>query len=241
MKIITLHSDYIRYEPIKKAIKEPEEVKKGIVEIKECLVVLTSVEKSDESYPEAIVDKLIAELKSICTQIKTNNVVIYPYAHLSSNLANPNKALEILKSAEKKLSSYFTITRAPFGWYKSLELKCKGHPLAELSREIQLEPKKEESISQAITSEKKLKSYWYIMEIDGRLVDIDKYDFANHKKLKTFAFYEKVKDRRVSEEPLHVKAMKKLELVDYEPGSDSGNMRYYPNGRLIKSLLESYV
>jgi len=41
--------------------------------------------------------------------------------------------------------------------------------------------------------------------------------------------------------PAHVKLMRKLELVDYEPGSDAGNMRYYPNGRLIKSLLEQYV
>ncbi len=79
------------------------------------------------------------------------------------------------------------------------------------------------------------------MDTDGKLHEIDKFDFSKHKKLKTFAFYEKDKDRRVSEEPLHVKAMKKLELVDYEPGSDSGNMRYYPKGRLIKSLLESYV
>jgi threonyl-tRNA synthetase len=35
--------------------------------------------------------------------------------------------------------------------------------------------------------------------------------------------------------------MRRLELADYEPGSDSGNMRYYPKGRLIKSLLENYV
>jgi threonyl-tRNA synthetase len=32
-----------------------------------------------------------------------------------------------------------------------------------------------------------------------------------------------------------------MELVDYEPGSDPGNMRYYPKGRLVKSLLENLV
>jgi len=41
--------------------------------------------------------------------------------------------------------------------------------------------------------------------------------------------------------PPHVDLMRRLELVDYEPGSDPGNMRYYPKGRLIKSLLENYV
>ena len=35
--------------------------------------------------------------------------------------------------------------------------------------------------------------------------------------------------------------MKKLGIADYEPASDSGNMRFYPKGRLIKSLLERYV
>jgi threonyl-tRNA synthetase len=35
--------------------------------------------------------------------------------------------------------------------------------------------------------------------------------------------------------------MKKLAIADYEPASDSGNMRFYPNGRLIKSLIEQYV
>jgi threonyl-tRNA synthetase len=33
----------------------------------------------------------------------------------------------------------------------------------------------------------------------------------------------------------------KLELVDYEPASDGGNLRYYPKGRLMKKLVEEYV
>jgi len=35
--------------------------------------------------------------------------------------------------------------------------------------------------------------------------------------------------------------MKRLELVDYEPGSDPGNLRWYPKGRLVKSLIEQFV
>ena len=41
--------------------------------------------------------------------------------------------------------------------------------------------------------------------------------------------------------PPHVELMRRLELVDYEPGCDPGNMRYYPKGRLVKSLLENFV
>ena len=32
--------------------------------------------------------------------------------------------------------------------------------------------------------------------------------------------------------------MKKLEIADHEIGSDQGNLRYYPKGRFIKSMLE---
>jgi threonyl-tRNA synthetase len=35
--------------------------------------------------------------------------------------------------------------------------------------------------------------------------------------------------------------MKKLALADYEPASDAGNIRFYPKGRLMKSLIEQYV
>ena len=35
--------------------------------------------------------------------------------------------------------------------------------------------------------------------------------------------------------------MRKLELVDYEPGSDPGNFRFFPKGKMIKSLIEEWV
>ena len=48
MKILALHSDFIEFTAKKKAIKEAEEIKKKTEKIKECLVVLTAVEKRDE-------------------------------------------------------------------------------------------------------------------------------------------------------------------------------------------------
>src|SRR5437879_7673730 len=35
--------------------------------------------------------------------------------------------------------------------------------------------------------------------------------------------------------------MQELELVDYEPGSDPGNLRYYLKRKLIKGLLEEFI
>jgi threonyl-tRNA synthetase len=144
MKILTLHSDYIKFQAKKKAIKDAEEVSDKEIEVKDCLVVLTAVEKRDENNVKEISEKLTEQIKDIAKQVNTKNVVLYPYAHLSSKLSSPQKALEVLKTTEKLLSKDFKVTRAPFGYYKSFEVKCKGHPLSELSREFSVEKEAEE-------------------------------------------------------------------------------------------------
>lgn len=134
MRIITLHCDYIKFKPLKKAIKDTEEIQdKEEKTVKEPLVVLTAVEKGDDA---GTVKELINSVEKTAGEVKTKNIVLYPYAHLSSNLASPTTALNLLKEAEKLLSKDFKVTRAPFGYYKEFELKVKGHPLSELSKEF---------------------------------------------------------------------------------------------------------
>ena len=74
-----------------------------------------------------------------CALPISKNIVLYPYAHLSSNLASPEIAVKVLDESEKKLKKDFKVLKAPFGYYKEFELKVKGHPLSELSREINVE------------------------------------------------------------------------------------------------------
>ncbi|HRZ85489.1 MAG TPA: threonine--tRNA ligase [Candidatus Paceibacterota bacterium] len=142
MKILTLHCDYLKFKPLKKAIKNPEELSKERGEekkIEEVLAVFTAVEKNDETNPK-VVNDLIVNIKDIAKQVGTKNIVLYPYAHLSSNLSNPLFAQKVLEQAEEQLKKErYNADRAPFGYYKEFELKCKGHPLSELSREIKLE------------------------------------------------------------------------------------------------------
>lgn len=134
MRIITLHCDYIKFKATKKAIKNPEELKtRDEITVKEPLVVLTAVEKGDT---EVELNKLTEAVKKTAKEVKADSIVLYPYAHLSPNLASPDQALDYLKQAESVLSKDFKTTRAPFGYYKSFELRCKGHPLAELSKEF---------------------------------------------------------------------------------------------------------
>ena len=112
--------------------------------------------------------------------------------------------------------------------------------MAESSKVITAGEKKEQT-SQALESESKIKSYWYILSPDGTMIEFDKFNFSKHKKLEILAKYESDKKRNSDEPPPHVALMKKLAIADYEPASDHGNMRYFPNGRLIKGLLEQYV
>lgn len=245
MRMLLIHSDYLEYEVKDKALSKPEEIseaqKKGRLE--EVLAAFMSVEKVDEQNPEEVVQKGVEEIKNVASQVKAENIFVYPFAHLSSELGKPEVALEILKGIEERLRKEgFNVRRAPFGYYKAFKISCKGHPLAELSRTIVPSgEKKEEEVSEALKKEEELVSYWYILTPEGELVDVDKFDFTGYENLKKFANYEISKSRVAEKEPAHVRIMLDQELVDYEEGSDPGNLRYYPKGRLIKSLLENYV
>ncbi len=159
MKILTLHVDYIKFKPLKKAlksIKELSEKEKKPVSVKESLVVLTAVEKTDSVGDS--VKELVKNIKDVAGQVKAKSIVLYPYAHLSSNLASPETAMEILERAGKELKKSFQVTEAPFGYYKELEFKVKGHPLSELSREIHVTGGKEEKREEKIDHKNLLRS-----------------------------------------------------------------------------------
>tara|TARA_Y100000310_G_scaffold285591_1_gene309181 strand:+ start:5916 stop:7613 length:1698 start_codon:yes stop_codon:yes gene_type:complete len=144
MKFITLHSDFIKFKALKKALKSLDLTSENTneQEVKESLVVLTAVEKGDN---KNTIKNLVKEVKKISQQVKASTIVLYPYAHLSSNLGSPKEAQNILHEAEKELKKSFKkVIRAPFGYYKSFEIKVKGHPLSELSREIKSEKQSQE-------------------------------------------------------------------------------------------------
>ena len=276
MRILQLHVDYVEYYPISKEISEAEsDTIKEKKRIEDTVVILMSIEKNDDN--ESIIKDLINEVKAYLDKIKCGSILLYPYSHLSSNLESPGAAYNLLLKIEKDFNEKFgdvKVFRAPFGWTKELNLKIKGHPLAENSKAF---TKKEEveggrgedeinklinntrmssalpipsssttsttsTTSNALTSENSLKSYWYVLDTQGNLVPYADYTFQkSEENLRMLFNYELSKKRVVDEQPPHVKLMKKLGIADYEPASDPGNMRFYPKGRLIKSLLEQFV
>jgi threonyl-tRNA synthetase len=93
----------------------------------------------------------------------------------------------------------------------------------------------------ALKAEKNLKSQWFVLSPDGSLTPADKFDFSKWPGLQKFYAYEKGGSRKADQEPAHIPLMQQMELVDYEPGSDSGNMRWFPKGSVIKRLLEDKI
>ncbi len=236
VRILQLHCDNIEYTPTKKEISSAEEITPEAKRYDEVVVAFIAVEEGDDS---SVAKKAMNEITDSMKKVGCKKLLLYPYAHLSSKLASPTTALSILKQMGL-LGTDLEISRAPFGWTKSYKIQVKGHPLAENSKTITKEDIKEE-ISDALTSESKIKSYWYIMTSDGTMHEFSDFDFTNYQNLEVLAKHETDKKKSSEEPPPHVNLMKKLAIADYEPASDSGNMRFYPNGRLIKSLMEQFV
>jgi threonyl-tRNA synthetase len=257
MRILQLHVDYVEYNPINKEIKEAEDnILKEKQRIDDTVVILISIEKNDND--EQIIKDFIKEVKIFIEKIKCDSILLYPYSHLSSNLESPTNAYNLLTKIEKELNENLKdikINRAPFGWTKELNLKIKGHPLAENSKTFAKKQEREvnniesntiistsTTTSSALVAENSLKSFWYILDPQGNLIPYSDYTFQKKEENLNLLFnYELSKKRTVDEQPPHVKLMKKLGIADYEPASDSGNMRFYPKGRLIKSLLEQFI
>jgi threonyl-tRNA synthetase len=239
LRILQLHSNFIEYRLVKEEISSAEQSKEREFRLEEIVVLFTSVEKGDD---ERTAESAIDEVKASLANLKVNKIVIYPFAHLSSNLASPYDALNVLKKMESYAREVGIETyRAPFGWNKQFTISIKGHPLAEQLRVISKEEKAEEPVSKALKAEEKIKSYWNIITPDGELVPVEKYDFTGHEALEKLAHYEISKVRAAKGVPPHVALMQRLEIADYEPASDQGNLRWYPKGRLIKSLIEELV
>src|SRR3989344_2436012 len=212
MRIITLHCDYIRFKPMKKAIKEPEELSEEAKKeqlVKDCLVVLTAVEKGDN---DKTVKELVESVKKTASEVKAKKIVLYPYAHLSSNLSDPTTAREYIAEAQQVLQkSGFEVTRAPFGYYKEFKLKVKGHPLSELSKEFRNVVQRSELVKEEKYDPSKL-----LREISRTKLDTSKLKENDHRILG-----------------------QRLDLFSFNEASP-GSVFWHPNGLIIYNELVKF-
>lgn len=232
LRLLLIHARKFRYKIVSPALKDYEEVddKRKSGEFENVLVIFTTVESNDN---EKVVDKAIEEVKQVVKQVKPSTILIYPYAHLSSDLAPPAKALDLLKIFENKTSNAYNVKvfRAPFGWYKEFMIECYGHPLSELSKTIRAE-------TGVIKREYEKK--FYILTPDGKIYDPKNFDYNNYPDLKILVDKE-VFGKELEGGVNRVNDYCRKFGFEWEPMSDHGHMRYGPHATVIMDLVMQYA
>jgi hypothetical protein len=136
MRILAIHATSMKYRATQKTrVAEPIEKKEDTMV--EGVVLFCCVEKVDERNPEYVVDHGARDVLERLSKLKVARVMIFPYAHLTNTLAQPEVALQVLRGLGERLErAGIEVKRAPFGWYKEFTIHSKGHPLADLSMTI---------------------------------------------------------------------------------------------------------
>jgi len=240
MRLLFIHSDHLEFEARDKAGPDDLAETEGVPmegRMEDCATVFISVESGDEESVEGVVANALEEITDVTDQLNTRNVVLYPYAHLSDDLASPDTAKAVMRNLEAELTGDYEILRAPFGWYKSFEVSCKGHPLSELSRHVAAHRDDEDE-----DDEERAPSEWRVMRPDGTVDEAVAAKPDTSVDMQAF-IEDEVEDITASpgEEPPHLALMRDKELVGYDELSDVGNLRFYPRGKLIRDALMEYV
>jgi threonyl-tRNA synthetase len=234
MRLLLLHCDSFEYEVRQTAVKNPEPLEDNRAgKFGEVLVAFSTIEREDEQNPDEVVRKATESIAEVAKSVKTNRVLIYPYAHLSSSLASAAVAISILQQSALALSEMgFEVHRSPFGYYKSFSLHCLGHPLSELSRTIRPEQAKAEPAP--------VKTYYKVLAMDGKVYEPDEYAFKpGEEEFRTLVEKEALKKGLPGGEPKYLEYCKKFG-IEWENFSDVGHMRYSPEGVMIFDLISEY-
>ena len=113
MLILQLHCDSIEYTPTKQEIKSAEDIENPETQrLEDLVVVFVAIEDGDES---RVAQNAKSQIKDTMKKIGSKQLVLYTYAHLSSNLAKPSVALSLLQEMES-LASDLDVSHSTFGW-----------------------------------------------------------------------------------------------------------------------------
>jgi threonyl-tRNA synthetase len=224
-----IHAERFSYRVREPAIERPEENIKKEDSWRNVLVVFTTVERGDER-DESIVERACDDIIDALKRVGAGGAVIYPYAHLSSELAPPEDAVSILSRMEKSLRDKgVNVSRAPFGWYKEFELKCYGHPLSELSR----------SIRPGMRHRRPVEKLYYIIDMDGNLHDPQAFDYSRYPDLRALVEKEVLKKEGEVSRSRTSEYIRKFGF-EWEEYSDPGHMRYSPHATAILDSVSQY-
>jgi threonyl-tRNA synthetase len=198
----------------------------------EVLVVFVTVESGDESKIAYVATEASKDILAAKDRIGAERVMLYPYAHLSNDLAKPKASIELLDLLKDMIaSSGAEVTRAPFGWYKAFDIKCKGHPLSELSRDFK---GKEEKPAP------KGKDTYFVLTTGGEEVSIE--DYRGGSDCLRFMIDKEAlgKEAPSGGEPEYLRLCRKFG-IQWEAMSDAGHMSLAPPGAMMFDLISDYA
>ena len=104
----------------------PEEVTEKEQRVENCILALVTAEKGDDI--DAATTGLAKEIRKFCKEVKTQKVVVLPFAHLSNNLLDSENSVCEMKMIEEKLAGQCEVVRAHFGSSKELLIHLYDHP-----------------------------------------------------------------------------------------------------------------
>jgi len=234
MRTLYIHADSMEFESKKKTpVAEDMQGTVHSGKMDEVLVIFVTVEKGDEEAKDQVTAEAVDDIVKTMKDVGAERVMIYPYAHLSNDLAKPKACLDILKLMEGMIKAKkIDVLRAPFGWYKSFSVKCKGHPLSELSRDFKGKETKKES---------KGEETFFILTQDGKEISVNDY------KKGTPCMMEMIGKEALGKEgvpivgePEYLRLCKKFG-IQWESMSDVGHMCLTPHGALMFDLVSDYA
>jgi threonyl-tRNA synthetase len=234
LRLLLLHCESFEYEVRQTAVKNPEPLADNRAgKFENVLVAFSTIEKEDETNPEEVATKAVESIAEVARSVRTNRILVYPYAHLSSSLASGSVAISVLERTSESLKAMnFDVHRSPFGYYKSFSIRCLGHPLAELSRTLRPE--------QARVEPAPVKTYYKVLALDGNLYEPEEYVFKpGEDEFRILVEKEALKKGLPGGEPRYLEYCKKFG-IEWEDFSDVGHMRYSPEGVMIFDLISEY-
>ena len=120
MRVLLIHAESFEYQVREKAVEEPEkfETSRSHGQMENVLVAFCTIEKEDEKDPIRVAANGSEAVREVADQVRTKNIMLYPYAHLSSSLASRDPAIKVVATMEDLLKTIgFTVQRSPFGYY----------------------------------------------------------------------------------------------------------------------------
>ncbi|MEZ0319000.1 MAG: threonine--tRNA ligase, partial [Pyrobaculum sp.] len=233
MRLLYIHAERFTWEAKETALDIRDEPVSGKAE--NALVVFVAVERGDTADDEFL-RQVARDVVDVAQRVKASTIVVYPYAHLSNDLARPYVAREVLDKLYAAVKSGFggEVLKAPFGYYKAFELKCLGHPLSELSRSFK---------PQEVRAEKKAeerKDVYLILTPQGEEHDPAQFNYTDPD-LRALVEKEVFKKELAGgAEPRYLDYIRKFGF-EWEPMSDAGHMRYGPEATVMMELVEDYA